>query len=188
MYRFQQEINNVSACCGRYLSDEAIEWIKENYPVAQPVELYRGFTIQSEDAGGIDNYDDLNAVCRAWLGAPCEAIVEGAQLIYQTPVSMSWSHDPSVAMNFLCPRAGGNLNSDYNECLAKIMIKATIPADKIVVDMTMLPNEYQGYYPFQKEVIVDFGVFHVEVQWASIKEWNGASWGAIRDHNIGKLG
>ena len=174
----RQDIAHVTLFSGRRLPPETIAWLSENYPVTEPLTLYRGFTIERDDMGGIANIASLDAICQKWLGSPSHDIIPGASLIYKTNRDTSWSHDPEIGRNFLTPRGS---------CYGKVMMRATIPASKIIVDLTKLPLGYQGVYPQQKEVIVRGGKFPVKIVWSSFREWNdhampGYNWGTIQDH------
>jgi hypothetical protein len=175
------ELDRYTRFSAKRMRSEAVAWLRENFPVTEPLVLYRGITIEHDDMrklGGND-LDALNAVCEKWLGKPSHELGAGQSCVVRRGNMSSWSHAEEIGHLFAATsRKMGSTD-------ARIVVQATIPAEKIICDLTKLPPHFEQRFPEQMEVIVATGSYPATVIKSAFRPWNpnamhGYEWGALK--------
>lgn len=130
------------------IAKNAKEWMKDNLP-AEDVTAYRG-TSANWDSWDHDDLteEEVNKKLKRRFNITLEEAQTGNEVIVRRYKSSSWSTDPQIARNFV---------SGMGEASINLLVKATIPADQIVIDFTKIPLNIKKQFKYfaQNEIIVD---------------------------------
>ena len=147
----REELTRYTQMSNRRMNSSAVEWMKENTPKPyKTVRLYRGFHIPI----GNESIQDIMKNLFRWTGLrSLEELRRGVPVKIKRGKESSWSTSPQVATSFMdIP------NAEYGESIS-VLVKADIPADRVVLDFNELPMSFRRSFPFhgQGEVVVDSG-------------------------------
>lgn len=157
---------------GKRLPRGVVQWLQENTPREDHYRLYRGtglFFNTTFGWWGGDNEDkpseeEFDKVLKRRFGLTLDQVNKGSQVKVKRSKPSSWSLTPQVAREF----TAGMANRDLN-----FLIVAEVPGDKVVVDLTKVPEDVQKQllYPNQNEVILATGTIQGTINdvWTSEK-------------------
>jgi len=140
---------------GKRMKKPVKEWLLENSPKDYTqVTVYRGFGTQVDDWGdysGVTMADVKKRLFRRTGVRDLTKLHVGDKIKVKRGKESSWSVSAQVATNFAAGQAKKSINW---------LVKAVVPASKVVIDFNELPRELRQKFPFhgQGEVIVDKGV------------------------------
>jgi hypothetical protein len=126
------------------LSSDIQQWLQEHIelPYAQ-TRAYRG--IEMTFLGSPD-MEDIRQQVSSYFNIPVDRLRAGQSVEASPGAPRSWSHTPEVARSH-GPNKGGSI---------RVMLKANVSADDILVDVTLLPDDIQArlYSDHENELIV----------------------------------
>lgn len=145
----REELTRYTQMSNRRLYKGVVEWLKENAPKPyKTVRLYRGFQIPIEN----ESTQDITKNLFRWTGLrSLEELRRGVPVKIKRSKESSWSTSPQVATSFMA-------KSKYGDSIS-VLVKADVPADRVVLDFNELPMSFRRDFPFhgQGEVVVDSG-------------------------------
>lgn len=145
----QEELTRYTQMSNRRMNSGVVEWLKKNAPKPyKTIRLYRGFDIPIEN----ESTQDITKNLFRWTGLrSLEELRRGVPVKIKRGKESSWSTSPQVATSFM-------VKSEYGSSIS-VLVKADVPADRVVLDFNELPMSFRRNFPFhgQGEVIVDSG-------------------------------
>lgn len=181
------ELDRYTEWSGKKINKNAVDWLRTNFPATEDLTLYRGLTIEKEDIERVTknmaSLSTLDAVCIKWYGAPSADLIPGAPCVLKRGNMSSWSYYLEIAKQF-----SENPRGYRGGLYAKIVVQATIPANKIICDLTTLPERFRQRFPHQKEVIVAAGAIPAIIVSSEFREWYpraepGYQWGPLKSNS-----
>lgn len=128
-----------------------LDWLLANSPKSYSSRrVYRGFGTQIDDFGDYSNLTIAAVNKQLFSRTGIRDIGQvrvGGKILVKRGKESSWSASPQVAMNFASGQAEKSIN---------FLVKAEVPADRVVLDFTELPVTIRRSFKFhgQAEVII----------------------------------